>query len=109
MEEKKSRHQLGVDKFPAKDEEKYRMLKAKYAASRITSEIAREYQKKAVGKSVREQFVLREELIQKYGVTELEATNILCGNPVSDYITKYELMSQGIFFNVYGKGSHREY
>ncbi len=70
-------------------------------------DIAREYCKKAKGKSLDEFFTLRNELEREYGVTELEATNILNGYHISDYVKKYEDYSNDIFYNVTGPNSHR--
>lgn len=39
--------------------------------------------------------VLKEELIDLCGVTELEAHNILCGRNVNDYINKYTGRAEG--------------
>ncbi len=39
--------------------------------------------------------VLKKELIELCGVTELEALNILCGRNVRDYISKYTGRAEG--------------
>lgn len=40
-------------------------------------------------------FVLKKELMDLCGVTELEAHNILCGRNVGDYINKYTGRAEG--------------
>jgi len=108
FKQNKWRYQLGIDKFP-KNEDYYKGLMIRYSNCRITLSIADEYCKKAVGKNVWETKQLRDELMEKCGVTEIEATNILNGFHVEEYVIKYELMSQGIFFNVFGADSHMEH
>lgn len=103
VREKKAKYQLGIDKFPKAKEEYYKRLQIRYSARRITMDIANSYYENAKGKTYAEQIELRNELIEMYGVTELEATNILRGFHICDYVRKYELISQGIFFNVYGR------
>ena len=102
VREKKTKYQLGVDEFKKK-EDYYRRLQIRYSACRITMDIANSYYETAKEKTYTERVELRNQLIERYGVTELEATNILNGFHISDYVRKYELMSQGIFFNVYGQ------
>ena len=103
VREKKTKYQLGVDEFPKKKEDYYKRLQIRYSACRITMDIANSYYENAKEKTYAEQIELRSQLIERYGVTELEATNILNGFHISDYVRKYELMSQGIFFNVNGR------
>lgn len=100
--------QLDVDMFPKPTEAKYRKLMLQYAECRITKVVADEYQRMAMDKDFEERWQLRNELMQKYGVTELEAINILNGFHVNDYVNKYELISQGIFFNVPGAKKREE-
>lgn len=107
MEKKKTRWVLGVDEFPENKVAYYLGLKKKYSERRITMDIAKDYCKKAEGKTLQEIIVLRNELEREYGVTELEATNILNGYHISDYVKKYEDYSNGIFYNVTGRNSHR--
>lgn len=106
VREKKTKYQLGVDEFPKKKEDYYKRLQKRYSACRITMDIANSYYENAKEKTYAEQIELRSQLIERYGVTELEATNILRGFHISDYVRKYELMSRGIFFNVYSKTSY---
>lgn len=103
VQKKKAKYQLGIDKFPKAKEDYYKRLQIRYSACRITMDIANSYYENAKEKTYAEQIELRNQLIERYGVTELEATNILRGFHISDYVRKYEFMSQGIFFNVYGK------
>lgn len=102
-QKRKAKYQLGVDEFPEKREDYYRRLQIRYSACRITMDIANSYYENAKEKTYAEQIELRNQLIERYGVTELEATNILNGFHISDYVRKYELISQGIFFNVDGQ------
>lgn len=65
----------------------------------LTDEIAHEYRLKAVALSqngrqdVGEMRRLRMELMDRCGVTEVEAINILNGYHINDYILKYEVRS----------------
>lgn len=102
-QKRKAKYQLGVDEFPEYKEDYYKRLQIRYSACRITMDIANSYYENAKEKTYAEQIELRNELIEMYGVTELEATNILRGFHICDYVRKYELISQGIFFNVYGQ------
>lgn len=104
---KKSRYQLGADPFPKSEESYYYKQMLRYQKCRITVDIAADYRKKASGKSLNEIIELRNELMEIYGVTELEATNILNGFHTADYAKKYEDISKGIFYNVFGPDSHR--
>ena len=52
-------------------------------------EIAKMYWKEYDGQYIGELRVLGEELMEKYGVTEIEAINILFNRNVTDYIDKY--------------------
>lgn len=62
----------------------------------LTYEVAAEYHKKAVSLGYGnnelkgERFRLCKELQEKYGVTELEAINILNGRCITDYVEKYQ-------------------
>ena len=62
----------------------------------LTYEVAAAYRKKAeaygYGNSelTGTRFCLYEELQEKYGVTELEAVNILNGRCITDYVEKYQ-------------------
>ncbi|MBQ8279061.1 MAG: hypothetical protein IJZ23_04395 [Roseburia sp.] len=62
----------------------------------LTEEAVREYQKRAKAifgaerECVRERRTLCVQLMQDYGITELEAINILNGYRANDYIAKYE-------------------
>ncbi len=71
-------------------------LRAKHKSDWLTAEVAEEYYAKSwiyreaygnkyIGK-VKE---IGDELRRKYGVTEIEAINILAGRNVSDYVNKY--------------------
>ncbi len=62
----------------------------------LTEDVARKYAAKSwvyrvvyCNQYIREVRAIGEELQEKYGVTELEAINILWENNVSDYINKY--------------------
>lgn len=68
----------------------------------FTAEIADEYQKKyrallQVGKKEMEvRMVLCRDLKNIYGLTEVEATNVLKGYHVQDYVSKYERIRKQI-------------
>ena len=100
VREKKTKYQLGVDEFPKKKEEYYRRLQARYSACRITMDIANSYYENAKEKTYAEQIELRSQLIERYGVTELEATNILRGFHISDYVYFMLFSKIGRVFNV---------
>lgn len=65
----------------------------------LTQEVAVQYYKKAknIRQNTRQDIgkfrKLKEELMKKYEVTEIEAINILNGYHISDYIKKYEIVS----------------
>ena len=62
----------------------------------LTIEVALDYQRRAArlpeasGQIVGERRKLVWELIEKYGVTEIEANNIINGRFIPDYVNKYE-------------------
>lgn len=69
----------------------------------LTRKVAREYEAKSwiyrvkeEGNYINEVRRLGEELQQEYGVSELEAINILNGNNTADYVAMYEKMRDGI-------------
>lgn len=82
----------------------------------MNEEVVKRYQRKreALGEAslgdVGEKRKLRMELQQKYGLTELEATNILNGYHVEDYLNKYERIGNLIptHITVIGKGPEEE-
>ena len=73
-------------------EESLRYHKGKW----LTKEAVAEYRKRMRNLSVTDMQLigakreLCKEFMEEYGITELEATNILNGFNISDYITKYE-------------------
>ncbi len=67
----------------------------------ITVDIANEYHQKAqhlseYGHDIGGVRSLKEEMCRKYGLTELEAFNILHGYHIGDYVGKYERLKNGI-------------
>lgn len=62
----------------------------------LTQEVCEAYRQKAESineydcQDVRKHRELRWELQEKYGLTEVEAINILNGNNISDYLLKYK-------------------
>ena len=61
----------------------------------LTQEVCDRYREEAAkineydSQDVRRHREMRKELQQKYGLTEVEAINILNGNNISDYLLKY--------------------
>jgi len=68
----------------------------------LTDEVVAEFQKLAVklpheeGQAIGEKRKLCIRLMEEYGVTELEAVNIINGNRTSDYVTKYHRIQNQI-------------
>lgn len=62
----------------------------------LTKDVVEEYQKRAKGiqntseECIGERRKLCWELIEKYGITEIEAINIINGRYAMDYVNKYE-------------------
>ena len=76
----------------------------------LTSDVAHEYRSRAekLGGSINDTGArrqLREELQSKYGLTTVEATNILSGYHISEYVEKYRKISERIptFLNQSGE------
>lgn len=80
-----------VDRAKLRIEEENRQHRGEW----LTQEVCERYREEAVQinefdpQDVRRHRELREELQQIYGVTEVEAINILNGNNISDYLIKY--------------------
>ena len=72
------------------------MVKRRTKGRWLTIEAVEEFQRLAKklqdinGQLIGERRKLCERLMKEYGVTELEATNIVNGNSVMDYLKKYD-------------------
>lgn len=108
------RFKLGEDdkKFKNPDElARCYELMQQYKEKRVTEQVAKEYAelgkglKSNEGGDQREHRALEKELVREYGVTEVEAINILNGRNISDYIRKYEDIANGIFYNIEAKST----
>lgn len=96
---------LGVDdQLLDPDElEKCREQMRRYKEKRLTKDVAKEYQELGSGldQSIRGDLTelrqLEKELMDEYGVSELEATNILKGMHCADYVRKYDDLSNGMW------------
>lgn len=63
----------------------------------LTYRIARQYHKRSMkfeGTAVKERNRLIHELMDRCSVTELEATNIIRGAGINDYVRKYEILKE---------------
>ena len=83
-----------MEKKLTKDEEYLQKKKASHVGKWLTMEAANEYYKRAqkIGTSQGNVGEIRRlclELQEEYGVNEIEATNILNGFHISDYVQKY--------------------
>lgn len=92
---------LRIEKARSDAYRKVRKDRDSHTGAWLSAKIAKEYAKEAMllfriydGQYVREIKELGNELQKKYGVTEMEAINILNGRHINEYVTKYDMINR---------------